>query len=322
MTTSSYLGGQSGVQYNGIETDIGGYPKFSLQNALLVGEFKRGPFHKPFKVTKETMEAQLSYDYANPYYIALEDAFKTGAEYVWVMRVEATVYVWGEWQISASIAIQNNKIRYTAYKTNGKVTFDSFAEVDLVQAIVHSLHDSNMQQWQAVKDACNELTGVTDWTVDTANEQVVYADPSSISSIQYIWSYNGNVSAPYFNTPELACRALYAITGKTYGGSRQKEGQPSIYTCEATSFYGNYDSSEVYRKANPDYDPTIKKYIHFSNVAQKIISNASSSNQAISLLAETYIEAVAKSIFNSDESKQFVKLADLIPQFEANKTQR
>ena len=86
MTTSSYLGGQSGVQYNGIETDDGGYPKFNLQNALLVGEFKRGPFHKPFKVTKETMEAQLSYDYANPYYIALEDAFKTGAEYVWVMR--------------------------------------------------------------------------------------------------------------------------------------------------------------------------------------------------------------------------------------------
>jgi hypothetical protein len=87
MATSTYLSGRSGVQYNGIETDEGGYPKFNLQNALLVGEFKRGPFNRPFKVTKETMEAKLSFDYNNPYYIALEDAFKTGAEYVWVMRV-------------------------------------------------------------------------------------------------------------------------------------------------------------------------------------------------------------------------------------------
>ena len=57
-------------------------------------------------------------------------------------------------------------------------------------------------------------------------------------------------------------------------------------------------------------------------IAHKIISNASSSNQAISLLAETYLETVANSIFNSEPSKQFVKLSDLLSQFELNKTLR
>mgnify|MGYP003609293533 FL=1 len=62
--------------------------------------------------------------------------------------------------------------------------------------------------------------------------------------------------------------------------------------------------------------------ISFVQIAQKIISNTSSSNQAISLLAEAFLEAVANSIFNAESSKQFVKLSDLLPQFELHKTLR
>lgn len=86
MATFDYLGGKSGVQYDGIQVDEDANG-VDLQNVLLVGEFKRGPLNRPFKVTKETMEAKLSFDYNNPYYTFLEDAFAHGAEYIWVMRV-------------------------------------------------------------------------------------------------------------------------------------------------------------------------------------------------------------------------------------------
>jgi hypothetical protein len=322
MTTSSYLGGQSGVQYNGIETDDGGYPKFNLQNALLVGEFKRGPFDRPFKVTKETMEAQLSYDYANPYYIALEDAFKTGAEYVWVMRVDTNVYVWSDWQIDTNIAIQNNQVHYTAYKTNGKVTFDSFAEVDLTEAIVRSLHDSDMQQWQAVNDACNELTGVTNWVFDPANNQIKYYPVGEFpSDPNYQWLYHGVL----YNTPQEACETFWAIQGNGWVFHSVSNPEREYPVCvgykESENRYDGYQPTERRARVDPIPEPE-EKYLHLAVVAQKILSNASSSNQAISLLAEAYLENITNSIFNGNESKQFVKLTDLIQQFEANKTQR
>jgi uncharacterized protein YmfQ (DUF2313 family) len=60
----------------------------------------------------------------------------------------------------------------------------------------------------------------------------------------------------------------------------------------------------------------------FTELSQQIISNAQSDNHAISLFAEAYLENVAQSIFNADQLKQFVKQADLLSQFELNKTLR
>ena len=82
----------------------------------------------------------------------------------------------------------------------------------------------------------------------------------------------------------------------------------------------------ILSSANPKYNPAWVNpntlHISFSQIAQKILSNSKSTNQAISLLAETYLENIAKSIFNTDESKQFVKITDLTSQFELNKTLR
>ena len=49
---------------------------------------------------------------------------------------------------------------------------------------------------------------------------------------------------------------------------------------------------------------------------------ASSADEVLKLLSEDYINLVANSVFDSNPSKQFVKLEDLIPQLEANKVLR
>lgn len=335
MATSSYLGGQSGVQYNGIETDEGGYPKFNLQNALLVGEFKRGPFHKPFKVTKETMEAQLSYDYNNPYYVALEDAFKTGAEYVWVMRTGEQIVApepepepqWSAWQLLQGVVIKNNIATYQGFKTKADLTLESYAEIDLAAAITASLSDPDMQQWQAVKDAANELTGVTNWVIDPGNSQIVYTKPSDLNDPQdpEYGKYLYSMGFGEFPSPNKACQSFTTVQNIGFISANYDQCVTRQSLWGVMSDYAYAWSS---RRINPAYIPPSngslngERLLTFAAIAQKIISNASSSDQGISLLAEAYIEAVANSIFNADESKQFVKLADLIQIFEANKTQR
>jgi uncharacterized protein YmfQ (DUF2313 family) len=60
----------------------------------------------------------------------------------------------------------------------------------------------------------------------------------------------------------------------------------------------------------------------FNELSQQIIFNAQADNQTISPFAEAYLKNVAKSVFNTDESKQFVKITDIYSQFELNKTLR
>ena len=83
----------------------------------------------------------------------------------------------------------------------------------------------------------------------------------------------------------------------------------------------NYTWTVAYY-TNLSYDPNTSnsQYVSFDAIAQKIISNASSSNQAISLLAEAYLEAVGNSVSDSNVSKQFISMDELIHMFEANKT--
>ena len=87
-----------------------------------------------------------------------------------------------------------------------------------------------------------------------------------------------------------------------------KDGYKSEWTQTFTRSLINHQSEE--------------KTIPLETVAQKVISNTQSTNQGTALLAEAYLEAVANSIFNTESSKQFVKLSDLLSQFEPNKTLR
>lgn len=69
---------------------------------------------------------------------------------------------------------------------------------------------------------------------------------------------------------------------------------------------------------NPYYNLNgeIESYVSFEDVALKIIANTSSSNQGTSLLAQAYLENMAKSIFNE---YMFVLFTDIAPKLEQNK---
>lgn len=221
---------------------------------------------------------------------------------------------WGEWILNPAVTVNTNGIsHYTAYKTNQREYYDSYANLDLTTAIVLSLSDTDMQQWQAVRDAANQLTGVTDWVLDAENNQIKYKE---LKQGEFAATYN---DVKYYS-PSSVCSAAASSApawAKNPSSGRVRagvKGPNQIWDCGSPDAWIGFwaiPQVEVEEKTLP-----------LDVVASKVISNASSSNQAISLLAEAYLEAVANSIYNADESKQFVKLSDLIDQFEENKVLR
>lgn len=249
------------------------------------------------------------------------------------LRIEWVVDMpWGEWILNSGYELNSDNIHYTAYKTNQRDFYDSYADFDLITALVRSFHDTDMQQWQAIKDAANQLTGVTNWVIDEANNQITYINMSSITNpldpaLAYYWKFNGlsnhvehdcTIALNYANTN-------YSAIGPFVSVSEGYLSDAFNYGCRIKA--PNYPvwQYNFRRYSNPNYNPNAslpEQYISFSTIAQKILSNTLSTDQGVSLLAEAYRENVVKSLFNTDPAKQFVKLSDLLSQFELNKTLR
>lgn len=102
MTVTKILGEQSGLQYQGVQDKSEADPRDNLINVLFTGEFKNGPFNKPFKVTQANMRAKLGFDPDSLQYQAIQDALNTGVPFVWVMRVQGAANL-----ICASLQTQN-----------------------------------------------------------------------------------------------------------------------------------------------------------------------------------------------------------------------
>ncbi len=232
----------------------------------------------------------------------------------------------GNWILNQGYELVNEYIKYTAYKTNGVSYYDSFANFDLTEAIIQSLHDADMQQWQAVKDACNQLTGNNKYYWTSSGISYAVSDGRADPSDTIIYrcetvGFTACLNGKSWKSAEILCEEM---------------SKDELSTCASccTSVGGNILSGyaatgrelHILSSANPEYNPAWVNpntlHISFSQIAQKIISNASSSNQAISMFAEAYIQEVCNSLFNTDTSKQFVKLEGLIPQLEVNKVLR
>ena len=248
------------------------------------------------------------------------------------LRVDWVVDMpWGEWILNSTVTFNSTNIaHYTAYKTNQRDYYDSYAELDLTDAVIKSLSDADMQQWQAVKDAANELTGVTNWTVDTVNKNIKYSDPSAINpdTMSQLWRVN-SIESTAATTPQASCELAYNYYSRPNGSNVYQtvtQDANGIWYCPSPNFGYNSRGAGILLYPNPNYNAnapdTSLKTIPFSTIAQKILSNTLSTDQGISLLAEAYRETVAKSLFNTDPAKQFVKLSDLLSQFELNKTLR
>ena len=235
------------------------------------------------------------------------------------LRVEWVVDMpWSEWILNSGYELVDDNIRYSAYKTNQRDYFDSYADFVLMTGLVRSLHDSDMQQWQAVKDAIKIITDIANYheirIVDETIEILPkYNKPS--------FSHN-NVQ---FYDPNLGCDAYYSNPYKLTCSFTVSTRYPGRY--ELVVYFDDYGFYE-YVSAEPIVEltwsqaETQKTSITLNSVAAQIIANTKSPDQKISLLAEAYVETVAQSIFVSNESKKFVKISDLLSQFELNKTLR
>lgn len=246
------------------------------------------------------------------------------------LRVEWVVDMpWGEWILNPGYSLVGDNIRYTGYKTNQRDYDDSYADFDLVTALVRSFYDSDMQQWQGFVNAANELTGVTDWVLDSANSQIVYTDPNAADiNKAYVYANTVQYSSATVKNSDLTlfCKSYIDHYNAVLSANLtffKTEGIASGASCIAKNENGNQVQLGTHYVLNPNYDPEAaeeQKTLPLETVAQKVISNAAShTNEATQMLAETYIHEVANSIFNEDPAKQFIKLSDLIPQFENNK---
>ena len=246
----------------------------------------------------------------------------------------------GDWILNQGFTILGDDIRYTGYKTNGIDTYDSFATFSLETALVRSFYDTDMRQWQAFKDAVNELTGVTDWVFDSINNRIFYTESNSefcatfesCPSNEYLFTQGGKLFTTALAAGQSRIDELVAevpTRSYTFNSTTCPSNPTETLSCNVVF---NAEHSKPYTYTvnvstilNPSYNPNAEgevTYLPLPSVAQKIISNTLSSNEGISLLAEAYIDEVTNSIFDSDESKQFVKMEDLIDQFEENKVLR
>jgi uncharacterized protein YmfQ (DUF2313 family) len=231
---------------------------------------------------------------------------------------------WGEWILNSEVTFTTNSTaHYTAYKTNQREYYDSYAELDLTGAIVKSLSDADMQQWQAVTDAIR-LLGGSSWSYDqqTGDFLAVPVNTVKCTTTQacegypYIWTPN---SGPQMSKPD--CNLLIGASG-WWGQTITYQVSDTRVECRSSDYSGYRAAFD--RNNNPNYNPSNDASIRLTaiQVAQQIISNTLSTDQGISLLAEAYRENVAKSLFSTDPAKQFVKRLDLISQFEQNKVLR
>lgn len=228
-----------------------------------------------------------------------------------------------DWVVNEGYKLEGNNIKYTGYKVYNENIYDSYAHIDLEEALVRSFNDEDMRSKQAFIDAADELTGVTDWTVDIVNNQ-----------IKYYGEYPEHLFAPTH-----APNATFTSAGEA-----------CTYYATLIESFGYYDTSvvsytdlpnptcTVKRKSSPDvsyYDESTytlivssntaekeERYIPFDILAQKIISNSGVDNESVQLFSKEYIQEVANSLFNSNSSKRFVNRYELIPQFEVNKKLR
>ena len=228
----------------------------------------------------------------------------------------------GNWFLNQGYELVNEDIKYTAYKTNGVSYYDSFANFDLVTALVRSFHDSELQQYVAFTTTVEQLLGSVDWVLDPANNQIVYTIPREPLTGEYVWRY-----VQSFDTALQACQST--LGGATdYTVHRIEYYSPDRAGCFVRGISDNAVllNGQIDRVLNPNYDPNAQeqqKTLPLSVVAQKVISNAeSNTDEILKMLSEDYINIVANSVFDVNTSKQFVKLEDLIPQLEVNKVLR
>src|SRR5690606_15786109 len=155
-----------------------------------------------------------------------------------------------------------------------------------------------MQQWQAVKDAIGQLTGVSSWTFDNADKVVRYEELQEIEGYGIL---DPKTNQPTNSTIAQLCTSI--IVGQYPNSTNLRNAQYSGYTLSGQKAYCNV-SLEIFdgydwNSTTTQPSTTINLYpknttseltITYQQVADKIIANSNVANQGISLLAQAYIQ--------------------------------
>ena len=247
--------------------------------------------------------------------------------------------IWGNWSVKASPTFTSLVIHYAGEQTDGARFNDATANFSLSTALMRSFNDTDMQQWQGFKDAVTQLTGVTDWVIDSANSRITYtssgscADFASCPTHQYLYQNQGRLYTSALAAAQSTIDGLIAeVPTRSYSfNSTTCPSSPTSAAACAVVYNADHNPPYTYTVniatvVNPEYDPSAENnetgYFTYLQVAQSIVANVTSSDQGVALLAETYVQAVADSVFSADPTKQFVTLDELVPQFEDTKVLR
>lgn len=202
--------------------------------------------------------------------------------------------------------------------TGEKSVFESTAKLSTTQALVEK-YENGIDPYTAT--VVNELTGVSDWVLDPANNRIKYFidNPNDPAQNEYYWrSCSGSICIQEYS-PAAAAQAICAfhkdvvgntsLTGVSEGYTQATNGSV-ISRCIKVA--GGTSNITIIRGINPAYDPEAEreeKYLPLDVVAQQVISNAANSNAQ----AQQAIIAAANELI------QNITPADLSGQFEANK---
>lgn len=149
----------------------------------------------------------------------------------------------------------------------------------------------------------NSLTGVSDWILDPANNQIKYYEPNQPNNT-YPMLYKALDF--YSSTPSGVC-TQYPSTpyGKVYYETGNLSDYGKYGRCNAPS-YGNY--WQIQYVQNPAYDPNAEreeKTLPLDVVAQQVISNAEGGDSTAQQVIVSAFNNITDGILTSDYSEFF-----------------
>lgn len=166
--------------------------------------------------------------------------------------------------------------------TGEQSVFESTAKLSTTQALVEK-YKNGIDPYSAT--IVNSLTGVSNWVLDPANNQIVYTDPNQSNPAVYPYLYsNSSFSGQKF--PTVSALATYVVDQANQrwphiGYALDSYTETNIRTRNGKQAPFSYQNWPVTKVANPAYDPSAeeeKKTLPLNVVAQQVTSNAESGN--------------------------------------------
>ncbi|WP_427225731.1 virulence factor TspB C-terminal domain-related protein [Acinetobacter baumannii] len=181
----------------------------------------------------------------------------------------------------------------------------------------------------AVDLAIKALIGAVDYTMDPANNEVIYKVPGENPpatncktdfsdcppQINNLWR-NSGLQTTFFFTPQSACSNLAEVTKTTLTSMVQQNA--TNYRCYIVDSKGVANSYVVSASINPKYDPNAPpipntgetKKLPYDAVAAQIMSDAMAEKPE----GKAFVSSVADTALEEDEQKQIVPASDITQQ--------